>query len=113
MKEENDTHTVAWYALQVQRTEQWDTLTINTRRKVLDIGKQQDTDVQMPRDVGIIAGRYHMDKTKLVAGANYSKYKLKYNCCTTEREFMNFAEPPNGGEDHQHDFETDSLMTTS
>ena len=26
---------------------------------------------------------------------------------------MNLAEPPHGGEDHQHDFETDSVKTTA
>ena len=49
VKEETDT--VAWYALQVQRTQRWNTLTINTRRKVLDLGKR------VPRDDGIVAGR--------------------------------------------------------
>ena len=46
---------------------------------------------------------------KLVPTTN--KYKLKHNCCTVERDFMNLAEPPNGGEDHQHDFEIDSVMS--
>ena len=31
-------------------------LTVNARRLVLDLGKQQDTDVQMARDDGIVAG---------------------------------------------------------
>ena len=51
-------------------------------------------------------------RQKLDAGANYYKYKLKHNYCTTERDFMNLAERPHGGEDHQHDFETDNIMTT-
>ena len=52
-----------------------------------------------------------MAKTELEAVPTTNKYKLKHNCCTVERDFMNLAEPPNGGEDHQHDFEIDSVMS--
>ena len=47
------------------------------------------------------------------ACANCNNYKLEHNCCTTERDFTNLAELPHHGEDHQHDFETDSVMTTT
>ena len=53
------------------------------------------------------------DKPKMEAGSNYNKNKLKHNRCTTERDFTNLAEPLHGGEDHQHDIETASVMTTA
>ena len=54
-----------------------------------------------------------MDKPKLQAGANCNKFEVKHNCCTTERDFLFLAHLPHGGEDHQHDFETYSVLATA
>ncbi|XP_078495632.1 large ribosomal subunit protein uL2-like, partial [Ciona intestinalis] len=53
--------------------------------------------------IGVVAGRGHIDKPLLKAGAAYHKYKAKRNCWPRVRGVaMNPVKHPFGGGNHQH-----------